>query len=39
LLAYYKVEADGPEQAVDMAQRVPGVKYGSVEVRQVDKYD
>jgi hypothetical protein len=39
LLAYYKVEADGPEQAVEMAKRVPGVKYGSVEVRQVVKYD
>jgi hypothetical protein len=39
LLAYYKVEADGPEQAVEMAGRVPGAKYGSVEVRQVVQYD
>lgn len=39
LLAYYKVEADGPEQAVEMAKRVPGAKYGSVEVRQVVQYD
>ena len=39
LLAYYKVEADGPEQAVELAKRVPGAKYGSVEVRQVVQYD
>jgi hypothetical protein len=39
LLAYYKVEADGPDQAVELAKRVPGAKYGSVEVRQVVKYD
>ena len=39
LLAYYKVEADGPEQAIEMAKRVPHARYGSVEVRQVVKYD
>jgi hypothetical protein len=39
LLAYYKVEADGPEQAIEMAKHVPGAKYGSVEVRQVVKFD
>jgi hypothetical protein len=39
LQAYYKVEADGPEQAVEMAKRVPGAKYGSVEVRQIVQYD
>ena len=39
LLAYYKVEADGPERAVELAKRVPGAKYGSVEVRQVVQYD
>ena len=39
LLAYYKVEADGPEQALELAKRVPGAKYGSVEVRQVVKFD
>jgi hypothetical protein len=39
LLAYYKVEADGPEQAVELAKRVPGAKYGSVEVRQVVQFD
>jgi hypothetical protein len=39
LLAYYKVEADGPDEALEMAKRVPGAKYGSVEVRQVVKFD
>ncbi len=39
LLAYYKVEAEGPDQALEMAKRVPGAKYGSVEVRQVVKFD
>jgi hypothetical protein len=39
LLAYYKVEADGPEQAAEMAARVPGAKYGAVEVRQVVVFD
>jgi hypothetical protein len=39
LIAYYKVEADGLEQAVELAKRVPGAKYGSVEVRQVMTFD
>jgi hypothetical protein len=39
LIAYYKVEAEGPEQALEMAKRVPHAKYGSVEVRQVVVYD
>jgi hypothetical protein len=40
LIAYYKVEADGPEQALEMAKRVPHAKYGgSIEVRQVVQYD
>ena len=39
LLAYYKVEAEGPEQAIEMAKRVPHAKYGSVEVREVIVYD
>jgi hypothetical protein len=39
LLAYYKVEADGPEQALELARRVPGAKYGAVEVRQVVVFD
>jgi hypothetical protein len=39
LMAYYKVEADGPEQAIEMAKRVPHAKYGSVEVREVVVYD
>ena len=39
LMAFYKVEADGPEQAVEMATRVPHAKYGAVEVRQIVQYD
>ena len=39
LIAYYKVEAEGPEQAVELAKRVPGATYGSVEVRLVVTYD
>ncbi|HEX9236418.1 MAG TPA: YciI family protein [Actinomycetota bacterium] len=39
LLAYYKVQADSPEQAVEMASRIPGAQYGSIEVRQVVQYD
>ena len=39
LIAYYKVEADGAEQAVEMATRVPHAKYGAVEVRQIVQYD
>ena len=39
LLAYYKVEAEGPEQAVELAKRIPHARFGAVEVRQVVKYD
>ena len=39
LIAYYKVEAASPEQAVEMAKRIPHAKYGAVEVRQVVQYD
>jgi hypothetical protein len=35
LLAYYKVEAKSPEEAAGMAARIPGARYGSIEVRQV----
>ena len=39
LQAYYKVEAESPEQAVEMASRIPGARSGTVEVRQVIQYD
>ncbi len=39
LIAYYKVEADSPEHAVDLAARIPGARMGSVEVRPVVKFD
>jgi hypothetical protein len=39
LLAYYKVEAESPEQAAEMASRIPGARYGSIEVRPVVQFD
>jgi hypothetical protein len=39
LIAYYKVKADDPDDALALAKRVPGAKYGSVEVRQIVQYD
>jgi hypothetical protein len=39
LIAYYKVEAEGPEQAVEMASRIPGARYGSIEVRPIVQFD
>jgi len=33
--AYYRVEAESPEQAVEMASRIPGARYGFIEVRPV----
>lgn len=39
LVAYYKVQADSPEQAVEMATRIPGAQWGSVEVRPVMEFD
>ena len=39
LIAYYKVEADGPEQAVELAKQVPHARFGAVEVRQIVQYD
>ena len=39
LTAYYKVEASSPEHAAELAARVPGAKYGVVEVRPVVHFD
>ncbi|MDP9220708.1 MAG: YciI family protein [Actinomycetota bacterium] len=39
LLAYYKVEADGPEAALGFAARIPGARHGSIEVRPVMTFD
>jgi hypothetical protein len=39
LIAYYKVQADSPEQAVEMASRIPGAQWGSVEVRPIMQFD
>src|SRR5436190_19282843 len=33
LSAYYKVQAESAEQAREMAARIPGAFYGSIEVR------
>jgi len=39
LVAYYKVQADSLDQAVDFASRVPGAQWGSIEVRPVVEFD
>ena len=39
LTAYYKVQADSLDQAVEFASRIPGARWGSIEVRQVIEYD
>jgi hypothetical protein len=39
LLAYYKVEAATPEQAIEMAARIPGAHVGTIEVRPVMRFD
>lgn len=39
LMAYYKVSADDDAAALELAKRVPGAKYGSVEVRPIMQFD
>jgi hypothetical protein len=39
LTAYYKVQADSFDQAIEFASRIPGARWGSIEVRQVIEYD
>jgi hypothetical protein len=39
LTAYYKVQADSPEQAIEMASRIPGANWGTIEVRPVWQFD
>ena len=39
LTAYYKVQADSPEQAIEMASRIPGANWGTIEVRPVWMFD
>ena len=39
LSAYYKVEAESPEQAVEMASRIPGARRGFIEVRPVWNFE
>ncbi|MGZ4103898.1 MAG: YciI family protein [Actinomycetota bacterium] len=39
LLAYYKVEAKDEGQAIEMASRIPGALYGTIEVRPVMQFD
>ena len=33
LQAYYKVQADDEAQAIELAARIPGAQYGTIEVR------
>ena len=39
LIAYYKVQADNADQAVELASRIPGARWGAVEVRPVMEFD
>jgi len=39
LTAYYKVQADSPEEAIEMASRIPGAGWGTIEVRPVVMFD
>jgi len=39
LIAYYKIEAGSPDQALEMASRIPGAQTGSIEVRPVMRFD
>jgi hypothetical protein len=36
---YYMVEAESMEEAADIAARIPGAKFGTVEVRQVHEIE
>jgi hypothetical protein len=38
LAGYYLVEAGTPDEAVAIAARIPGARYGSIEVRPVLKF-
>jgi hypothetical protein len=39
LFAYYKVEADDEQHALEMAARIPGAQTGMIEVRPVMTFD
>ena len=39
LTAYYKVEAKDAEEAAAIAARIPGARFGAIEVRQVVVFD
>ena len=39
LQAYYKVQADDEAQALEMAARIPGAQYGTIEVRPVVMFE
>jgi hypothetical protein len=36
---YYLVEAKDRDEAIDLASKIPGVKFGSIEVRPIMKFD
>ncbi len=35
---YYLIEADSPDQAATIAAKIPGARFGSVEVRPIQKF-
>jgi hypothetical protein len=39
LIAYYKVQVNDAAQALELASRVPGARWGAIEVRPVMEFD
>ena len=39
LQAYYKVQADSEAEAIELASRIPGAQYGTIEVRPVVMFE
>lgn len=39
LVAYYKIEGRSAEEAVEIASRIPGARFGAIEVRQIVQFD
>ena len=39
LQAYYKVQAESEAEAIELASRIPGAQYGTIEVRPVVMFE
>lgn len=38
LVAYYKIEGRSAEEAVEIASRITGARFGAIEVRQIVQF-